>query len=427
MQYKRYTMQDIYGKADLPGEGRLQVGTFAIDVGKPASNAIVRVTAHGDDSKIIEELITDSSGQTPEINLAAPPVEYSMEPGQPKPYSEYDVSITMEGYEPMKVKGVQIFPNATACQDARLRPSVDFGGQPEVFTIAEPVLWGTYPPKIPEDSVKELPPSTGFVVLPKVVIPEFVIVHNGVPTDKTAQNYRVPFKDYVKNVASCEIYSNWPESTITANILAIISFTLNRVYTEWYRGKGYNFTITNSTAFDHAFNYGRNIFQELSVIVDEIFNTYVTKPEIRQPLFTQYCDGKKSLCPNWMSQWGSKSLGDQGYGHVEILKNYYGNEVFLMEAEKVEGVPKSFNGPNLQMGSSGDNVRVIQEQLNAISDNYPAIKKMKVDGIFGQGTLAAVERFQEIFRLPATGIVDIGTWYKISDVYVAVKKLAELV
>ncbi len=425
MQYKRYTLQNIYNKQELPDQGRLQVGAFATNVGMPASNATVRVTPMDDNANVIEELITDSSGQTPVINLPAPPVDYSLAPNQPQPFSEYNVSVTMDGYEPVIVKGVQVFPDSTAFQDVNLRPTVNYGNEPEILTMKQPVLWGTFPPKIPEDPVKELPPSTGFVVLPKPVIPEFMIVHLGLPTDKTAQNVWVPFRDYIKNVASCEIYATWPEETLRANILAIISLALNRVYTEWYRNKGFNFTITNSTAVDQAFSNGRTIFKEISVIVDEIFTSFITKPNIRQPLFTQYCDGKKSVCPNWLSQWGSKDLGDQGYGHVEILRNYYGSDIFLMEAEKVEGVPSSFPGKSLQMGSTGQDVRTIQEQLNAISNNFPAIKKVKVDGVFGDETRVAVETFQEVFRLPPSGIVDFATWYKISEIYVAVTKLAE--
>jgi len=285
---------------------------------------------------------------------------------------------------------------------------------------------GDFPPKIPEDEVKPLPESGGFVVLPEPVIPEFVIVHQGVPSDNSAQNVWVPFKDYIKNVASCEIYSTWPDASIRANVLAILSFTLNRVYTEWYRGKGYDFTITNSTAFDQAFTYGRNIFQEIATVVDEIFTTFITRPGIRQPLLTQYCDGSRVQCPNMMSQWGSKNRADEGYDAIGILRYYYGQDIFLMQAEKVSGVPMSYPGTALQTGSTGPSVRMIQEQLNAISNNYPAINKIRVDGVFGEQTRTAVETFQKIFNLPQTGIVDFGTWYQISNIYVAVTKIAEL-
>ena len=262
------------------------------------------------------------------------------------------------------------------------------------------------------------------MVLPEVVIPEFIVVHAGRPTDASAPNYYVPFKDYIKNVACCEIYANWPEETLKANIWAIISLTLNRVYTEWYRGQGFNFTITNSTAFDQAFTYGRNIFDEISNVVDNIFNSYITRPGIRQPLFTQYNDGKRVNNPGWLSQWGSKYLGDQGRDAVSILKNYYGPNIYLENANKVAGVPSSYAGTPLQTGSVGPDVRTIQEQLNAISNNYPAIPKVRVDGIFGPETRNAVIEFQKIFNMPQTGIVDFATWYRISFIYVAVAGLA---
>ena len=405
--------------------GRLQVSVSALDVGKPADNAIVRVTPTNDEN-VIEEMITDSSGNTPVADLAAPPFEFSQAPGEPKPYSEYDLYISLDGYKPIKIEGAQILPSTTALQNIRLEPTVTTTPQTENVPIAPHTLWGSFPPKIPEDPVKPLPDSTGFVVLPQPVVPEFVIVHEGVPTDTSARNLWVYFSDYIKNVASSEIYSTWPRESIKANILAILSFTMNRIYTEWYRGKGFDFTVTNSTAFDQSYVHGRNVYSEISTLVDDLFTTYITKPDIRQPLLTQYCDGVKTQCPNWMTQWGSKYLGDQGYDAVSILKNYYGQNIFLMEAQKVSGVPVSYPGNPLQMGSQGPSVRTIQEQLNAISNNYSAISKQRVDGVYGDQTRTAVETFQKIFNLPVTGIVNFATWYAISNIYVAVTKMAEL-
>jgi len=411
---------------DLPGTGLLQIGTQSIDAGMPAVNATVRIMQRGERNHIIEEMISDPSGRTPAINLPAPPVDFSLQPSEQIPYSEYDVSVDMEGYEPVYVEGVQILPDTISYQDIRLTPLMNYSDRFRLITIKDHTLWGTFPAKIPEADTKPLPPSTGLVVLPNPVIPEFVIVHAGVPTNASAPNYWVPFKDYIKNVACCEIYATWPEETIKANVLAIISFTLNRVYTEWYRGRGFDFTITNSTAFDQAFTYGRNIFEEISRVVDEIFTTFITRPNIRQPLMTQYCDGQRVSCPSWMSQWGSKALGDQGHAAIDILKRYYGYEIFLMQAQRVAGVPSSYPGTPLQMGSTGQDVRVIQEQLNAVSNNYPLIPKIRVDGIFGEETRKAVETFQSIFRLASDGIVGFSTWYKISSIYVAVTRMAEL-
>jgi len=405
--------------------GQLQIGTFAIGAGRPASNAVVRIMPKGIENQVLEELITDSSGQTPTIELAAPPLEYSMSETN-KPYSEYDIQVMMDGYEPQVIEGVQILPDTTAYQDIRLNPSTEYTAQTRIISIREHTLWGMFPPKIPEDEIKELPPSTGYIVLPDPVVPEFIIVHDGPPDNASAPNYWIPFADYIKNVACCEIYSTWTLETIIANVLAILSFTLNRVYTEWYRGKGYDFTITSSTAYDQAFSYGRNIFSEISTVVDDIFTTFITRPGIRQPLLTQYCDGKAVSCPNWMTQWGSKALGDQGYSAIDILKSYYGYDIYLMEAQKVAGVPSSYPGTLLQMGSTGESVRVIQEQLNAISNNYPAIPKVRVDGVFGDDTRIAVEIFQNIFRLSSDGIVGFNTWYRLSHIYVAVTRMAEL-
>ena len=268
--------------------------------------------------------------------------------------------------------------------------------------------------------------ATGEIVLNRVVIPEYVIVHDGAPMDSTAKNYYVRYRDYIKNVASSEVYSTWPDATLRANILAIMSFTLNRVYTEWYRNKGYDFTITSSTAFDHKWVFGRNIFSNISRIVDEMFVNYLSRPNVRQPILTQYCDGDRVSCPNWMTQWGSKYLGDQGYSAIEILRYFYGNSMYINTAEQVSGVPASWPRVDLQVGSRGNNVRVIQEQLNAIARNYPAIPTVTVDGIFGPATRAAVQKFQSVFNLPDSGVVDYPTWYKISEIYVAVTRIAEL-
>jgi hypothetical protein len=416
MLYNKYTAQNLNAGADLSGRGRLIVGAYHGSEANPAAGAVINVMSGGN---IVERLIADSSGQSEEIILPTPSAEFSMNENMPKPYGEYDIIVESGQFGTTRVNGAQILPNATAVQEVTLR------GENSEITVDEPALWGEYPPKIAENDQKPLPPSTGFIVLDRAVVPEFVIVHAGTPTNASAQNYWVPFKDYIKNVASSEIYANWPEQTLRANILAIISLTLNRVYTEWYRNQGYDFTITNSTAYDQAFTYGRNIFQEISVVVDDIFTSFITKPSINQPLFTQYCDGQKSSCPTWMSQWGSKSLGDQGYGDIDILRHYYGSDIYIMQAEKVSGIPSSFPGTTLQTGSNGPNVRVIQTQLNAVANNFPAIKKVRVSGDYDNDTMLAVKEFQKIFNLPQSGIVDFATWYRISEKFVAVTKIAE--
>ena len=286
-------------------------------------------------------------------------------------------------------------------------------------------LYGSYPAKIPETEIKPVRQS-GEIVLSRVVIPETIVVHDGVPTDSTALDYYVRYKDYIKNVASSEIYSTWPRQTLEANILAIMSFTLNRVYTEWYRNQNYNFTITSSTAFDHKWVNGRNIFESISQVVDEIFDNYLSRPNVKQPILTQYCDGKRVSCPQWLSQWGSKYLGDQNYSAIEILQYYYGDTIYINTAEEISGIPSSWPGAGLDIGSSGQKVKQIQEQLNLIGEFYNAIPVLVADGIYGERTAEAVKVFQRIFNLPQTGVVDFPTWYKISDQYVRLSGIAEL-
>lgn len=411
-------------KSNNDGIGRLRFNIFTENEALPVDEARIKVFTK---DKQIEELVTDSSGTTLSVDLKCPDKEFSLiSDSTIKPYAEYDVEVSINGFEPVHIEGVEILADTTAIQRVNLNKSQEIFAPERTIQIPEHTLWGVFPEKIPEDEIKELPPPTGFVVLDNPVIPEFIVVHAGHPDDASAKNYYVKYRDYIKNVASSEIYATWPANTIRANVLAIMSFTLNRVFTEWYRGKGKNFTITSSTQFDQAFTYGRNIYNEISVIVDEIFQNYITRPGIRQPLFAQYCDGQRASCPNWLSQWGSKTLGDQGHDAVSILRRYYGGNVYLDQAKQVSGVPTSFTG-DLSEGSRSEAVRTIQTQLNAISNNYPAIPKNRVDGIFGPSTRDSVETFQKIFNIPQTGIVNSATWYRISDIYVAVTKLAQLV
>ena len=404
--------------------GYLIFGVFDITIAKPLEGAQIIIS---DDNQNIMTVFTNESGQTDVIALETPSIDYSLDPNSVStPYSTYNALITADGYEIEEIKGIQIYANNESIQHVYMKPLSSTNEIRETIIIPPPTIYGEYPDKIPESEEKDLPAESGFVVLDRVVIPEFIVVHNGDPNDNTAANYWVPYKDYIKNVASSEIYSTWPDAAIRANILAINSFTLNRVYTEWYRSRGKNFTITNSTRFDQFFVYGRNIFEDISIIVDEMFTTYIKRPNQRQPLLTQYCDGQRVSCPNWLSQWGSKYLADQGYSAIQILRYYYGNDIYLDNAEKVSGVPSSYPGYPLELGSSGEDVRTIQNQLNSISNNYPAINKLRADGIFGDQTRTAVLTFQQIFNMPQSGIVDFSTWYEISKVFVAVERIAEL-
>ena len=406
-------------------QGRLRLSVLTADRNQPIDDASVSISYSGDPDSVIEEANTDSSGHIPELTLPAPPLEYSMAPSEYQPYAEYTFRISKEGYEDLEISGAEILPASVATQQAFLRPATPRETFQDIVIPAH-TLFGNYPEKIPEDEIKPMDTS-GEIVLSRVVIPETVVVHDGTPDNTSAQNYFFRYRDYIKNVACSEIYSTWPEASITANVLAIMSFTLNRVYTEWYRNQGYDFTITSSTAFDHKWIYGRNLFQSIALVVDEIFDNYLSRPGVRQPILTQYCDGRQVSCPGWMTQWGSCSLGEQGYSPIEILRYFYGDNMYVNTAEQISGIPASWPGYELTVGSRGDKVRQLQEQLDAIAAVYSAIPRVTPDGIYGPGTEEAVRAFQNIFGLPQTGAVDFATWYKISHIYVGVTRIAELV
>lgn len=419
-------MKNLHSTQTSNYKGQLQVNV-ATDLGFfPVEDANITLTYTGDPTNTLEELTTDISGQTETVELDAPPLEYSMEPAQnSQPYSQYTIHVEAPGYRPVNVIGIAVLPDTTAVQNIRLSSVDTAGTEPQTIVITDNTLFGNFPPKIPEAEIKPVN-ETGEIVLSRVVIPEFVVVHDGPPTDSRANNYYVRYRDYIKNVASSEIYATWPDASLRANILAIMSFTLNRVYTEWYRNKGYSFTITSSTAYDHKFVYGRNIYSNISQIVDEMFNNFLSRPNVSQPILTQYCDGQQVSCPNWMTQWGSKFLADQGYSTIEILRYYYGSSIYINSADEISGIPASWPGTNLTVGSTGSKVRQMQEQLNRIAQNYPAIPRIAADGIFGPATQDAVKKFQSIFGLTPDGIVGFKTWYKISEIYVAVSRIAEL-
>lgn len=409
-------------------QGYLQVDVVSDANSFPVQDADIVIERTEEPDEIIEETRTNSSGQTENLPLDAPPLELSLLPEETeRPYAEYTIRITAPGFEPFVVSGTEVLADVTAIQGIRLRPlsNAPDGEQTETVTIPDHTLYGDYLPKIAESEIKPVI-ETGEIVLSRVVVPQTIVVHDGVPTNASAANYYVPYRDYIKNVASSEIYATWPRSTIVANVLAIMSFTLNRVYTEWYRNQGYDFTITSSTAYDHKWIYGRNIFESISVVVDDIFDNYLSRPGVKQPILTQYCDGRKVRCPGWMTQWGSCELGEAGYSPIEILRNFYGDDMYINTAEQISGIPASWPGYDLKIGATGDKVRQLQEQLDAISSVYTAIPDISPDGIYGPATAEAVRKFQSIFGLPQTGVVDFATWYKISHIYVGITRIAEL-
>ncbi len=381
------------------------------------------------------ELITDADGKTAEIQLDAPDIENSFVENNPEtPYSVCDVYVEKTGYFGALLFGVQIFPQRNSILPVNLEPYtkelVDNGTVNNSFTGSYAIVYFIPTPEVGGTRINAISAQTpANIVTPfvaqEVYIPENITVHLGRPS-ASAEDVTLPFQDYIKNVASSEIFPTWPENAIRANIYAQISIALNRVYTEWYVSQGYPFQITNSTAFDQAFVNGRNIYGNIERIVDEIFNTYIRRKGFEEPLFATYCDGKTSTCTG-MTQWGSFELANEGYTPASILKYYYGQDIELVTTDNIMGIESTYSGTPLAIGSSSDDVATIQQQLNRIREDYPAIPLIVyTNGVFGTDTDAAVRKFQSIFNLTADGVVGKATWYRISIVYVSVKRLAEL-
>ena len=281
---------------EQPDKGRLQIQIISERQEIPVKGAVVEVSYTGLPEDTLEQVTTDGNGRTDTLELGTPPVEYSLDPAsETQPYAEYTLRVSAAGFETATVTGIQLLSGQTSLQNIRLRP-LEPSQTPDVIVIPAHTLYGDYPPKIAEEEIKPIT-QTGEIVLDRVVLPEFVVVHDGTPQDTTAGDYYVRYRDYIKNVASSEIYATWPRASIIANVLAIQSFTLNRVYTEWYRNKGYNFTITSSTAFDQKWINGRNYYESISQAVDEVFDSYLSRPNVRQPILTQYCDGREPDVP----------------------------------------------------------------------------------------------------------------------------------
>ena len=375
---------------------------------KDASDAVV---ARG-------TLSPGSGGISGTISLPAPERSTTFDPDAPAaPYSTYTVEASAAGYYNAVVRDVQIFADVHSTQTINLIP----------VSVPYDTRVGTRVYQIPPHALRlsYLPQQESFSgrILKEVVIPERITVHLGSPA-ASAQNVSVPFTDYIKNVASSEIYPTWPEASLRANILAEISLALNRIYTEWYPSQGYSYDITNSTAYDQYFVYGRNIFDPIERIVDEIFSTYIRKPGREEPFYAEYCSGTTVTCPG-MSQWGTVSLAEDGFTPKQILEFYYG-DVELVTTDRIEAVEESYPGSPLRPGSSGEEVIVLQNQLNRVAINFPTIPAVFADGVFGEDTAEAVRAFQRVANLSPDGVVGRATWYALSRYYTAVKKLAEL-
>ena len=384
----------------------------------------VQVTVLDDEQNRIYELTTDESGETRRVSLETMDKSYSQnENFTGTPYVAYNVLAQAEGFESVYVADIPIFDGESAHLPLVLVPlqGRERNGMQTEVTVGAPAVT-MEGEREPEGFFQG---GESGQVLRLVAIPNPITVHLGTP-DAAASNVQVSFPDYVKNVASSEIYPTWPESALRANIYAIITFALNRVYTEWYRAKGYPFDITNSTAYDQAFIYGRPIYDSISRIVDEIFNEYVRRQGQQAPYFTSFCNGTTTTCRG-MSQWGTVTLSNQGYTPIRILRYYYPDDVEIVETNVITNMLTSYPGTPLRVGSTGLDVQTIQTYLNRIRRNYPAIPVITdASGTFGDSTRAAVVKFQNIFGLAADGIVGKSTWYKLSSLYTAVTRLAEL-
>lgn len=368
-------------------------------------------------------LTTDENGETEQIPLETVDKSFSQNPYYAgTPYISYNVLAQMSGFNSLYVKSIPIYEGENALLPITLVPMQESQRSPlqAEISIGKPAVT-EQGSRTQEGTVTE-PESR---ILRQVVIPNPITVHLGTPTS-SASNVQVSFPDYVKNVASSEIYPTWPEAALRANIYAIITFALNRIYTEWYRNRGYSFDITNSTAYDQAFVYGRPIYSSISRIVDAIFNEYVRRQGQIAPCFTSFCNGTTATCQG-LSQWGTVTLANQGYTPLQILRSYYPNDIEIVQTNIITNVISSYPGTPLRTGSTGLDVQTIQTYLTRIRRNYPAIPAISDPaGTFGSSTNAAVTKFQSIFNLTPDGIVGKSTWYKISSLYAAVAKLAEL-
>ena len=385
----------------------------------PLANVYIQIVDYA--KNIIYEMTTDGNGETQVVPLETIDKSFSLNQYYTGiPYFSYSVFAQKAGFNTISVVDIPILDGETAILPIALVPMQERQTSPEQTNI-----YVGKPAVAMQGARNQEGPMAAPYVLRQVVIPNPITVHMGAPS-AYASNVQVSFPDYVKNVASSEIYPTWPDAALRANIYAIITYALNRIYTEWYRNMGYNFDITNNTAYDQYFVYGRPIYESISRIVDEIFNEYVRRSGQNAPYFTSFCNGTTATCQG-MSQWGTVSLANRNFTPLQILRSYYPNDIEIVQTNTITGVVSSYPGTALRVGSTGLDVQTIQTYLNRIRRNYPAIPAITDNaGVFGDSTRAAVTTFQRIFNLTADGIVGKATWYKISSIYTAVARLAEL-
>ncbi|MCL2563548.1 MAG: peptidoglycan-binding protein [Oscillospiraceae bacterium] len=439
------------------GKGYLILQVRSEDDALPIADA--HITLKSPDGKALFEARTDANGDTEPLELTAPDKEHTLHEHDKGPtYSTWNVEVTKDGFLTAHIKNVQIIDTETAVLVVHMHPLVDEPDAPRDEEIDIPPMLPVLPPEaqqIPyqEDNVRQAVPAAFAPANPhhithiaedpnaaddppdatevqgvarEVFIPEYIRVHLGAPTNTSARNVRVPFIDYVKNVTSSEIYATWPRNALIANVHVIVTFALNRIFTEWYPSRNFNFDITNSTAFDQMYRPGAQIFNSISLVVDEYFNTYAHRRGFYNPFFTSFCNGTTARC-NGLSQWGTVTLANRGLTPIQILRYYYPNDIMLTQTNNVRGVAVSFPGTALRVGSTGDAVRRMQLDLNRIRVNFPLIPQIaNPNGTFGPDTEAAVRAFQRSFNLAQDGVIGRITWNEVTRVYTAVTRLAEL-
>ncbi len=399
--------------------GYLSIQARTAQEAVPLSGVQVSILDH--QGSRIYDLTTDENGEVQAVPLET--LDQSFSQNQyfaGVPFISYNLLAQADGFNSLYLSDIPVFEGETAVVPLALVPMQSLQRAPyqTEIEIGKPAVAMT-------DARSQEGTQAGLYVLRQVVIPKLITVHLGRP-DANATNVQVSFPDYVKNVASSEVYPTWPDAALRANIYVMITFALNRIYTEWYPSRGYSFDITNSTAYDQYFVYGRPIYSSINRIVDQIFNEYVRRQGQNAPYFTSFCNGTTATCAG-LSQWGTVTLADRGYTPLQILRSYYPNDIEIAQTDIVTGELSSYPGTPLRKGSTGLDVQTIQTYLNRIRRNYPAIPVITDNtGEFGNSTRAAVTSFQRIFNLTADGIVGKATWYKISSLYTAVTRLAEL-
>lgn len=418
------------------GTGYLRVSLTAARAALPFAGERIYIKTDGftetldatynvDTNRYSGTLLTDASGITDAMPVRTPDASVSLdENSTAAPYAAADVYVNVAGYYPVRVLGAQVFDGETSVLPIDLTPlsaSYTEASNGVIVIRIPPALLRV---KVRREPLFYDPAVASPQVLTRVVVPAQIAVHLGAPSSP-AQNIYVPFTDYIKNVASSEIYPTWHENALRANILAILSITLNRVFSEWYPSQGYDFDITSSTAFDQAFVPGRNYFDSISRIVDEIFNQFIVRGGYISPVFASYCDGVRTQCAG-LSQWGSESLAADGYSVIDILRYYYGREIGISSTENIGGTAVSYPGAPLVIGSRSNDVQLVRRYLYRVSDNYPNIPRVNPAYLLYDTALSeSVRVFQRTFGLEPSGAVDLATWYKLSFIYTSVTELAE--